>query len=104
MHLFREEVIYRAVVDDVLEIPKNADTRDTEAIKRLCTGLLKLLFPNVRRVEDLNVEEFEKYCLQTACNMRGVIKTQLGIMDYEFRGKDIPCITIKESVRGRLSD
>lgn len=100
IHMLRNEMIYRAVVDDVLSVPKIADTRDTEAIKRLCTGLMKLFFPNINKSEDLNLKEFEKYCLQPALKMRGIIKTQLGIVDYEFKGKGIPDITIKDSRNG----
>lgn len=96
MHILRGELIYRAIVDEVLVLPKNADTRDTEAIKRIATAFLKLLYPNVRSVEDLNKEEFLKYCLKPAMEMRRVIKTQLGIIDSEFLGKDIPEISIKE--------
>jgi len=99
IHLMRNELIYRAIVDDVLEVPKNADTRDTEAIKRICTGFMKLLFPHVRRTEDVKAEEFEQYCLEPAKAMRRVIKTQLGIIDTEFRGKDIPDIKLRNSLK-----
>src|SRR5690606_32199942 len=61
MHLLRNELIYRAIVDDVLDVPKNADTRDTEAIKRICTGFMKLLLPHVRMVDELDLNEFNKY-------------------------------------------
>jgi len=96
IHLLRNELIYRAIVDEILEIPKNADTRDTEAVKRICTGFLKLLYPNVRSTSSLNLDEFNTYCLQPAIGMRSIIKTQLGIMDSEFRGKAMPDIRIKE--------
>lgn len=96
MHILRNELIYRAIVDEVLVFPKNADTRDTEAIKRICTALLKLIFPHVRKTADLNKYEFEQFCLKPAKEMRRVIKTQLGIIDAEFLGKDIPDITIKD--------
>ena len=42
-HSLREELCYREVVDQILDVPKNAATRDTESIKRVCTGFLKLL-------------------------------------------------------------
>ena len=100
MHLMRNEIIYRAIVDEILEVPKNADTRDTEAIKRLCTGFMKLLLPHVRRVEDVKAEEFNQYCLEPAKAMRRIIKTQLGIIDTEFRGKDIPNIKLRSSSKG----
>jgi ATP-dependent Lon protease len=92
MHLLRGEVVYRGVVDELLRYPKNADTRDTEAIKRLCTGFLKLLFPNITNSDNINLDEFQKYCLQPAIEMRRIIKTQLGIIDYEYAGNDVPVI------------
>lgn len=94
MHMLRGELIYRAIIDEILILPKNADTRDTEAIKRLCTAFLKLLFPHVWQSSDLVADEFNKYCLQPAMEMRRVIKTQLGIIDSEFSGKNIPNITM----------
>ena len=97
MHMLRSELIYRAIVDDLLVLPKSADTRDTEAIKRICTAYMKLIFPNVRKTEDIDKKEFFDYCLEPAMEMRRVIKTQLGIIDTEFLGKDIPEITVLES-------
>lgn len=100
LHMLRDELSYRAVVDQLLQLPKNSATRDTEAIKRICTGLLKLLFPNATDVSKVNIDEFERYCLIPAMEMRGVIKTQLGIIDSgEFGGSTIPEITIKEQYR-----
>lgn len=95
MHLLRDEISYRSVVDEVLQVPKAADTRDTEAIKRLCTGFLKLFFPHVTDINELNPEEFVNYCLNPAISMRAAIKKQLNIIDIEFRGKNVPDITCK---------
>lgn len=50
MHVLRDELSYRAVVDQLLQLPKNSATRDTETIKRIYTGYLKLLFPNTTDV------------------------------------------------------
>lgn len=33
MHLLRDELCYRAVVDEILDVPKNAATRDTRRLK-----------------------------------------------------------------------
>jgi ATP-dependent Lon protease len=99
MHMMRSEMIYRAIVDDVLDVPKAADTRDSEAVKRICTGFMKLLFPHVKKTEDIAADHFEKYCLKPAIQMRGVILSQLGIMDAQVRGKSMPEIKIKESIR-----
>jgi ATP-dependent Lon protease len=98
MHMMRSEMIYRAIVDDVLDVPKTADTRDSEAVKRICTGFMKLLFPQVKKTQDVDAVDFDKYCLQPALKMRGIILAQLGIMDAQFRGKRMPDITIKELI------
>ena len=66
MHCLRDELAYRAVVDQLLQLPKNSATRDTEAIKRICTGFLKLLFPNATDVSKVDVSLFETYCLAPA--------------------------------------
>lgn len=100
LHTLRDELSYRAVVDQLLQLPKNSATRDTEAIKRICTGYLKLLFPNATDVNKVDISLFETYCLAPAMEMRRVIKTQLGIIDKgEFGGTVIPEITIKEQYR-----
>lgn len=98
MHLLREDASYRAIVDAKVEVPEKADTRDTEAIKRICTAYLKLLFPNVRQPGDISSRDFNHYCLSPAVNMRAIIKIQLGILDPdEFGGKDVPELTVKDA-------
>lgn len=96
MHMLRDDVTYRAIVDQVIDVPPHADTRDTEAVKRITTAFLKLLFPNVRSAEDIDPKAFLHYCLRPALDMRGIIKVQLGIMDVEFRGKDLPDLKLKD--------
>lgn len=71
---------------------------DTTAIKRICTAFLKLLFPHVQSPDDIDREDFIKYCLQPAMEMRGVIYKQLCIIDpkeYSVASKAIPEITCK---------
>lgn len=96
MHELRDDMSYRAIVDELIEVPEAADTRDTEAVKRIATAYLKLLFPNVREAKDINVADFNRYCLRRARIMRDTIKTQLGILDVEYKGKDVPVFSIKE--------
>lgn len=96
MHMLREDVSYRAVVDELIEVPEHADTRDTEAVKRITTAYLKLFFPNVRYASDISKHDFNEYCLRPARNMRGVIRYQLGILDVEFKGKEVPKFTVKD--------
>ena len=96
MHELRDDMGYRAVVDELIEVPEAADTRDTEAVKRIATAYLKLLFPNVRESKDISISDFNRYCLRRARMMRDTIKTQLGILDIEYKGKDVPVFSIKE--------
>lgn len=96
MHMLRDDTSYRAIVDRIVDYPADADTRNTEAVKRIATAYMKLLFPNVRSVEDINVMEFQQYCLRPAVKMRQIIFRQLGILDSQYRGKNMPSFSIKE--------
>ena len=95
LHYLRDDASYRAIVDQIVEVPEHADTRDTEAVKRITTAYLKILFPNVRNANDINPIEFNTYCLRPATKMRQIIKYQLGLLDIEFKGKDVPHFTIR---------
>ena len=96
LHLLREDASYRAIVDQLVVVPEHSDTRDTEAVKRICTAYLKLLFPNVRRPKDISIKDFNRYCLKPAARMRNVIKRQLGFLDSEFKGKFVPDFSVKD--------
>lgn len=95
----RDDLTYSAIVDECLLLPPKADQRDLTAIKRLCTAFMKLIFPNATCKEDIAAEDFIKYCLNPAKEMRQVIKKQLCIIDpKEFNvpgKKDIPDIQYK---------
>jgi len=95
MHELRDDMSYRAIVDELIEVPEAADTRDTEAVKRIATAYLKLLFPQVRSADNITAREFKRYCLDRARKMRDTIKYQLGILDVEYRGKDIPAFSVR---------
>lgn len=96
LHELRNDTTYRAIVDRLVIVPDAADTRDTEAVKRIATAYLKLLFPNVRKAEEISARDFNRYCLRRACSMRATIKMQLGILDKEYLGKDIPTFVVNE--------
>jgi len=96
MHLLREDANYRAIVDQLIEVPEHSDTRDTEAIKRISTAYLKLLFPNVRVAKDISQADFTRYCLRPAKKMRGIIIRQMGYLDDEFKGKNVPTFSVKD--------
>ena len=88
---------FEIVVQQLLDIPPKADTRDTKAITKIATAYLKLLFPNVRTIDDISKEDFEEYCLKPAIHMRGIIKHQISLIDFEFRD-ELPDIKIKENI------
>jgi len=96
IHELRNDVSYRAIVDALIVVPEAADTRDTEAVKRIATAYLKLLFPHVRSPHDIDLQEFKRYCLKRAMSMRHHIKLQLGILDKEYKGKNIPAFTVND--------
>ncbi len=90
MHELRSDMTYRSVVDEYIIVPAGADTRDTEAVKRIATAYLKLLFPDVQEPGDISPRVFKRYCFDRARRMRDTIKYQLGLLDTEYRGKDLP--------------
>lgn len=96
LHELRSDSSYRAIVDRLIEVPEASDTRDTEAVKRIATAYLKLLFPHVRHPEDISPADFNRYCLRRACKMRSIIVTQMGLMDNEYAGKDIPHFSVRK--------
>lgn len=95
MHELRGDMTYRAIVDELIVVPAGADTRDTEAVKRIATAYLKLLFPHIQSAKDISYYEFKKYCFDRARKMRDTIKYQLGLLDIEYSGKDLPPFTIQ---------
>lgn len=95
MHELRNDMSYRAIVEKIVDVPERSDTRDTEAIKRIATAYLKLLFPHVRSEFDIDKQEFTDYCLVPAIRMRRIIKLQQSMIDTEYKGKDVPLLTVK---------
>ncbi len=99
LHLLRDDLSYATIVDECLDVPPKSDKRDLTAIKRICTAFVKLYYPNAKCKEDIPADEFIKYCMEPAKEMRGIIKKQLCIVDpKEFNvpgKKDIPDIPYK---------
>ena len=96
LHELRDDPSYRAIVDAKIDMPPKADTRDTEAVKRICTAYLKLLFPNVRQPSDISARDFNRYCLRPAMDMREIIRIQMGIADEKEAGKSVPSFSVKD--------
>ena len=98
MHMLRDDASYRSIVDALVEVSDNAYVRHTEAVKRIATAYLKLLFPHVRTAADVKPREFMKYCLRPAIKMRKIIWRQLSILDSEYKKEDklMPSFTLKD--------
>lgn len=94
LHTLRTVPDFSSVTTQLLDIPKDADTRDKNAIIKLCDGYLKLLFPHVKDVDDINKRDFEEYCLKPAKEMRSIIKKQRSLIDSEV-DENIPDIGVK---------
>jgi len=97
MHSLRNEIIYPAIVEDLLMVPKSSDTRDVTAIRRICSGFMRLFFPHAKSAEDVNIDEFRTYCLDLALKMRGIIRHQLHLMDSEY-SDTLPDIQVKQKI------
>lgn len=85
LHALRTQNIYDIIFDEIVGYDRNADTRDFNAVKRIAVGYMKLLFPHWTHVSDVNIEEFNTYCLQPAIRRRGIIKEQCHYIDPEFK-------------------
>ena len=94
LHYLRDDSSHNAIVSELLDIPKSSDTRDTTAIIKLTTGYLKLLFPHIENVNEINKDEFKNFCLDMAIEKRSIIREQTHIIDNEF-GTEMPDIKMK---------
>lgn len=59
---------------------------------------MKLLFPHWTHAADVNIEEFNTYCLQPAIRRRGIIKEQCHYIDAEFKTA-MPNFWIKNDIK-----
>lgn len=95
MHELRDDPTYRTIVEDMLILPEKSDTRDTEAIRKICTAYMKLLFPHITNASEMSPFDFDCYCLQPAMEMRSIIRGQMGLVDSNEAGKTVPDIHTK---------
>ena len=96
MHAMRTQNQYGLLFDALVTFQKDADMRDFTAVKRITTAYMKLLFPHWSTVEDVDLDEFNEYCLQPAIRRRGIIKEQCHNIDPEFKTQ-MPEIELKNS-------
>lgn len=94
LHTMRIQNSYGLLFDELVEFEAKSDVRDSKAIKRIATDYMKLFFPHWQKVEDVNKEMFDLYCLQPAIYRRGIIKEQCHLIDSEFKAR-MPEVRLK---------
>ena len=96
LHAMRTQNQYGLLFDELVSFQKDSDMRDFTAVKRITSAYMKLIFPHWTTKEDVDLEEFDLYCLQPAIRRRGIIKEQCHFIDPEFKTQ-MPIIEIKNS-------
>lgn len=94
MHTMRIQNSYGLLFDELVEFEAKSDVRESKAIKRIATAYMKLLFPHWQKVEDVDKDAFDLYCLQPAVYRRGIIKEQCHLIDSEFKAR-MPEVRVK---------
>ncbi|MBP9995132.1 MAG: BREX system Lon protease-like protein BrxL [bacterium] len=94
LHSMRTQNQYGLLFDELVSFQKDSDMRDFTAVKRITTAYMKLIFPHWITIEDVNLEEFDLYCLQPAIHRRGIVKEQCHNIDPEFKTQ-MPIIELK---------
>lgn len=99
LHQMRTESVYSHIVDDLIEVPQGADMRHTKAVKRVATAYLKLLFPHITSVEQVDLNHFNMLCLQPAIRRRDIVRQQCSNIDAEPSfSKPIPEYRVKNLI------
>ena len=96
LHQMRTESVYSHIVDDLVDVPKGADMRHTNAVKRIATAYLKLLFPHITSTDQVDLKDFNMFCLQPAIRRRDIVRQQCSYIDAETSfSKPIPEYRVK---------
>lgn len=97
LHQLRTESVYSSIVDDLIDVPAGADTRHTNAVKRIATAYLKLLYPHITSANEIDLNEFNCFCLQPAVRRRDIIREQCSHIDAETSfSKPMPRYSLKQ--------
>jgi len=81
LHNLRHRAGYEDYIKAYGHITGTNDIRDRNAIIRLASGYLKLLFPDLK----LSHTELVDYCLRPAASLRQLVRDQLAAMDPEYK-------------------
>jgi ATP-dependent Lon protease len=85
VHFVTETVVHYAPV-----YSGTKDLRDKKAIMKMASGFLKLLFPNLQSLNDL---DYANYCLKPAIELRQRVRDQLNYLDPEYKNYIIELVT-----------
>lgn len=92
LHFLRSESCYKKIFEELVENIGDADIRDKKAVQKVSTAFCKLLFPHIRKLSELETEDYEMfkklynhYCLQPAIAGRSIIRHQCHLIDKEFK-------------------
>lgn len=85
LHNLRGKPQYTDYVNMNMRLINCNDMRDKKAITRLASAYLKLIFLDLQ----VSQEEFNKYCVQPAVDLRQRVRDELHKMDSEYAEVDI---------------
>ena len=94
MHNLRVQNSYAELFDKIVDFDRTAGMREFTAVKRIASAYMKLLFPHWNKVEDVDYDEFDTYCLQPAIRRRGIIQQQCHYIDPEYKS-EMPAMWVK---------
>ena len=80
LHLMRGDISYRDFVKTTMVLKDCDDMRDSRAVESGASGLLKILFPD----KDPTDEDFYRYCVNPALEMRQRVRDELSKIDREY--------------------
>jgi ATP-dependent Lon protease len=84
LHILRTSPDYSMIINNVVYSEDKSDLRDLKAVQKVATAYLKLLFPHITSSEELDISEFNQYCLEPAIKKRTIIRKQCHYIDKEF--------------------
>jgi predicted ATP-dependent Lon-type protease len=79
-HALRQRTEYADFVASHLQV--DGDVRDCKAVERFTTAMLRLVFPDLARVD---LDDFRRLCVEPARQARAMIRDQLRLRDPEHQ-------------------
>ena len=105
LHYMRTETYSQNIFDElVMYDKKTAYVRHAKSIKKIATAYCKLLFPHVKSLDEMSVEDlnifkklYTEYCLFPAIEARSYIYEQCQLVDGEYKHNSMPEFTIPDN-------